>query len=430
MAKKKNNKSPAEVMMDGAVFNPKQFKDVAKKQPKRTQIITKLERKNERELAQDIANWKEAKRRAKRRDDPSWERLIKIFQQVDEDGHVTGIVESIKNEIKSREFVIVGPDGEKDDTATELFETEWFNKYLTFVTEAPFWKYSLIELGEIVDDGFPNIALVPREHVVPTLGIVRKDLHFSASMEGEVFHYLEDPLKPWFIFAGSTDRKDLGLYNKAAPHVIAKIVLFSSAWDYAEVFGQPIRIGQTDIQDDKQRANMIEMMESMGAAPWAVMGHGDKIELKDANKSDAVEVFMEPITKSNEEISKAFAGQVGMFDTKAFVGSAEVQERLFRKFVSSFLRFIKFSTNNELIPRMMLHGILSGDKTFRWVEETDIEASKDWGEITRNIGPFFDIDEKELSQKLGITVTSLGNMESEPQSIANKLNKLYNRNEG
>ena len=61
----------------------------------------------------------------------------------------------------------------------------------------------------------------------------------------------------------------LGLYLKAATQTIPKKNALGF-WDtFSEIFGMPMRIAKTTTRDDKERAKMEKMMESMGAALWA-----------------------------------------------------------------------------------------------------------------------------------------------------------------
>jgi Protein of unknown function (DUF935). len=56
----------------------------------------------------------------------------------------------------------------------------------------------------------------------------------------------------------------------------------------------------------------------------------DLIELVESNRSDAYNVFDMMIQRCNSEISKLILGQTGTLDEKAYVGSAEVQERVLK----------------------------------------------------------------------------------------------------
>lgn len=373
----------------------------------RVKIIEQIIKRNQRQIAHDLLDWTNAVNAAKRVLAPNRRLLIDIFERVDDDGHITGIVESIKNKIKAKEFNILNTSGEIDEDATKKFHKLWFFKFLDWMVEAPFFGYSLVQLGDIVDDAFPGIDLVPREYIVPELGIVRRDLNNRSNQDSDVFHYETDPsLSPWFIFIGSKSTKKLGLYNKAAPHAIAKRVLFASAWEYAEIFGMPIRKGHTDVEDPLKKQNMALMLENMGSAAWGVFDTDDNIDLIESDKADATKVYIEPIKLSNQEISKAFAGGTGMFDEKAFIGSAEVQERLFNEFIASFMRNGTFVINDDLIPRMIGHGMLPKGSMFKFLREEVLTVQQKIDAIDK-LSKFYKISPETVTEEIGIKVEGI-----------------------
>jgi len=399
--------------------------NIDKKQPRRTQIAAQIVQRQQFREREDVGNWRDALSLAESVDHPDRTRLIKIYKDIDLDGHISGIISSIKNKIKSKPFIIVNSNGDTDDEKTEQFEKEWFFKFIDFIIEAPFWGYSLVQLGSIVDDGFPNIEIIPREYVVPERSLVKKDLHEGRNRNGEnAFFYKEDPLKDWFIFIG--ENNDMGLFNKAAPHALSKKNLFAEMWEYGELFGMPIRLGKTDINDTQRRQQMERMFTHQGSAEWLVVDKDDDVTFVDRGTiADAVDVFIEPIKLSNEEISKAFAGQVATFDEKSFVGSAEVQERIFNDWIITKMRNARFVINNQLIPRMVFHRMLPTGFSFKWkAEETlsVIDRTKQIKDLT-NAGYTFTAD--TVSEEVGIEVEGVKVEEGSVNTVMNDVQKLY-----
>ena len=371
-----------------------------KKQPTRTKIIKQITERQLIRTRKDIQDWVEAVNLAESKLMPTRTRLQEIYKGVIIDGHVIGIMGAIADKIKAKKFMIVDSNGDKDDEKSKLLEKEWFFKFLDFIVEALFFGYSLVQLGDIIDDGFPNIELVPREHVIPEWEIVKKSLFVNNRKDG--FRYLERPFKDWFIFIG--EKKNLGLLNIAAPHAIAKKSVFASAWEYTEIFGIPIRLGKTDINDPERRKNMEIMLESMGSASFGVFDHDDDIELKEGSKqSGTMEVFSIPIKMANEEISKGFARQTGLFDEKSFVGSVEAQERLFNEMILAIMRNARFIINNQLISRMVIHRILPEGFSFKWADEETLSV-KDKAEIIKNLSPFYTFTPEVVAEQIGIPV--------------------------
>lgn len=402
------------------------IQNIDKKQPNRTQISQRIVLRQQIRQREDVGDWRDALLLAESADHPDRTQLIKIYKDVDLDGHITGIVSSIKNKIKSKPFMIVNDQGEADEDKTALFEKEWFFKFIDFIVEAPFWGYTLVQLGSIIDDGFPNIQMIPREYVVPERNLVKKDLFEGRNRNGQnAFFYKEPPLKDWFIFIG--EDKDMGLFNKATPHALSKKNMFTEMWEYAELFGMPIRKGHTDLNDPERRKNMENMVRDMGSAPWAVLDKDDVIDFVERQSTDPSDVFIEPIKLSNEEISKAFAGQVATFDEKSFVGSAEVQERMFNEFIISFMRNARFIINNQLITRMVFHRMIPSGFTFKWRAEeilSIVQKSKIITDLT-NVGYQFSAD--TVTEETGIKVEGVKEEDEPVNTIMNDVQKLYSK---
>ncbi|KKN24447.1 hypothetical protein LCGC14_0894720 [marine sediment metagenome] len=380
------------------------IKNIDKSQPQRTKVAERIVLRQQIREREDIGKWRSALLVAESANNPDRTALIKIYKDVDLDGHITGIIGSIKNKIKAKPFMIINSKGELDEDKTKLFEKEWYFKFIDFIIEAPFWGYSLVQLGNIKDDGFPEIELIPREYVVPEKELVKKDLFIGRSVSDtqNAFFYNESPLKDWFIFIG--EKKDLGLFNKATPHAISKKNLFAEMWEYAELFGMPIRKGHTDIKDPERRKQMETMLQNMGSAAWGVFDKDDKIDFIETKGGDATKTFIQPVKLSNEEISKAFAGQVATFDEKSFVGSAEVQERIFNELIIAFMRNAKFIINNQLIPRMVRHRMIPFGFSFKWKAE-ELLSIKDKAEIITNFAKVgFEIAPDTVTEETGIKV--------------------------
>ena len=402
--------------------------NIDKKQPTRTQIASRIILRQQVRQREDVGDWRHALLLAESADHPDRTELIKVFKDVDLDGHITGIVSSIKNKIKSKPFMIVNAQGELDEDKTALFEKEWFFKFIDFIVEAPFWGYSLVQLGNIKDDGFPDIEMIPREYVVPERELVKKDLFEGTNRNGQnAFFYNELPLKEWFIFIG--EKKDMGLFNKATPHALSKKNMFTEMWEYAELFGMPIRKGHTDLNDPERRKNMENMVRQMGSAPWAVLDKDDVIDFVERQSSDPSNVFIEPIKLSNEEISKAFAGQVATFDEKSFVGSAEVQERMFNEFIITFMRNTKFIINNQLITRMVFHRMIPSGFSFKWKAEEILSITDRSKIITDLTKVGYGFTPETVTEEVGIKIEDFSTPAPRPPeaitTIMNDVNELY-----
>ena len=378
-----------------------------KKKATKRDIKRKLDDRNRIRRANDIRDWSDALYIAEKRDDPDRTDLIEIYDNMVIDGHIKGILSTLKNKIKAKDFWLMNGKT-PDEEAKKLFESKWFSKYLDWSVESRFYGFSLIQLNDPVNGAFENMELIERKYVIPDLGIVKHDItRFSGDMPHD--SYDEGIFKDWFIFIG--EAKELGLFNNIAPHTISKKHMASALWQFIEIFGMPIRIGKTAIDDPAQKQNMINMLDGMGRAPWGVFGEDDEIEMTESIKGDAA-VFIDGIDLANKEISKGMTGVTGMFDEMSLVGSAEVQDSILDNLISSYSREIMYDINGELIPRMQKHAGF-GNLEFTWKAEERL-STMDKVEAIVKLTPHYDITPEEVTGATGIEVSEKIVEEPEP----------------
>ncbi len=388
--------------------------EVTKKQPMSLKLIEKIIQIQKIRTRRDVEDWKSAINTAQSVLSPNRRYLIDIYEDISRDGHITGIVRAIKNKIKAKNFKV----GD-DDKQTEIFQQKWFFDIIDLFVESYFYGYSLLQFKGISDNTFTGIEEVPRQNVVPEFEMVNKYATQTDKKSG--IHYNLPPYNKWTLFIGS---KKLGLFDVAAPHALGKKNLLISCWQNAELFGMPFRKGHTDVNDETRRANMEKMLENLGTAGWGLFDTDDTLDYIEATKTDAFKVYIEPMKFSNQEISKAFAGQVGVFEENAYVGTSEVHERLFEEFIKAFLRDSEFLVNNELIPKMQRLGIAIKD-AFKWIDEEHTTRTEKVNQVA-NLSKTFEIDPEFVKTYTGIDVIGQkAGMPTAHESIINEIQDLY-----
>jgi len=322
----------------------------------------------------NIETYKLAVTRAESLTAPQRSELYKVYKNIELDAHLTAAVNQRKNLTLSKDFDV---------------------------------KLN----GE-------SVELVPREYVKPEFHIVTNTY---ADLSGT--DYLEAPYNNWCIGVGKP--RDLGLYMKAAPLVIWKKNALGAWSEFVEIFGSPIRIGKTDVRDEETRANMESMLKNMGVASYGVFDTGDLIELVESNRSDAFQVFDMMIQRCNSEISKLILGQTGTLDEKAYVGSAEVQERVLKNVAYNDEFFIEGVLNYQLVPMMTRLGIFPEGVKITVKAEDDltlIEQSKIDIELIKT--GKFTFSPEYLEEKYGSEVIVI-NDPTDVVNIKNRLDNLY-----
>ena len=374
-------------------------------------------------VRQRISNWVAARLTARHVYVPDWTDLIRVYDYVIIDCHVTGIINGIKQRIKAKEWVIKNASGVTDDELTKQLKTRWFSRYMDWFVEAMFFPYSLIELGDYKDNRFSDIKLIEREYVVPQWKSVKMYLG-GAAVPGFNTHtssfgtILDEPRQERGNFLlehfESPDRindyifvenpiHDLGLLDMASPHALGKMGSLTFFLDYLQKFVVPFRVGKTDINDNPRRNNMVAMMENWGASGYAVTDLEDVIESL-SQGGTAVAPFTELFKYSNNEISKAFVSAVGIFDEKNFVGSAEAGERMMDYIITAYCTELEYSVNDELIPRLAQRDRKYARKTFEFATKEVISFTARVDAVTK-LATSFDLDPEEVGEKVDMKIS-------------------------
>lgn len=305
---------------------------------------------------QDLSTYKSAVLSAENYLNPNRYPLLQIYVNIVIDSHLTAVWQQRKNLVLSKKFNVVGQDGKVNEEKTKIIQKSWFREFVDLSLESITWGYSLIQFGDIVAGEIKSVELVPRQFVTPEKHIVTE---FPGNDVGQDF--TTDGYEDWLIGVGKP--KDLGLLMKAAPLVMWKNSAFGAWAEFQDKFGTPFRYAKTNIRDEATRQNAQDMMNNWGISPWAVFDKDDVVEMLESAKTDAHNVFDAMINRVNSELSKLVLNQTGTTDEKAYVGSAEVQERVLKAVGEADEYFITSVNNDQLVPFLQKHGILSdGDK--------------------------------------------------------------------
>jgi phage gp29-like protein len=204
-----------------------------------------------------------------------------------------------------------------------------------------------------------------------------------------------------------------------------------AAWaEFAEVFGSPVRIGKTDVRDEATRRNMENMMKNMSVASWAVLDLNDSIDLVQASRTDAYQVFDKMVERCNSEISKIILGQTGTTDEKSYSGSANVHENVSAMIGKQDIVNMEFVVNNQLIPMMIRLGFSLQGYKFEY-DTTEQLSLMDQLEIDKVLMTKYDLNIEYLEQKYNVEINDEdseeeGELSTDVVNIAKRLQNLYN----
>jgi hypothetical protein len=398
------------------LYDPKELANLLAKKTldQKINILQQINYFNLYATKQDVKNWQAARLVAIDYLVPDWTEYIRVLDDVMIDGHISGIIQTIKDKIQAKEFEIVNAAGEPDeDKIKDLFDQEWFYRFMEFFIESLFYPFSLVQLGNLNQfNRFDEMELIPRENVIPQFNWIKKYSYITTIDKTAGWAWNSPELDNYFIFMSSRiipgnnklSVHHLGMLDKAAYHGLGKKHMLTYWWRYGEMYGLPFRHGQTDIRDNIRRKNLEDTFKNAGNNQWVITDKEDTIMLVESKQTGSRNIFLELMNYSNQEISEAFIGNKSVTDEKSFVGSAEVGERIFEERQKSILRKFKNIVNNALIPRMIFYGLPVEGYWMRWRNEDKVT----YDQRLKAIGAIKDLvefDVDELSDLLGFKLT-------------------------
>ena len=344
-----------------------------------------------------VKQWTTARSYAESLMHPDNTELIRVYKDIEIDAHMWALMQTIRLKVIGNNFNVYRADGEIDDDATDKFKKKWFREVLKYFVDSDFYGHSLIQLGDVENGCFNDAEIVPREYVIQQKKSVKKSLGNAS----DLLRFDVGVFSKWLIPAGDTGH--LGLLDKAAPLVIKKKEVIAAWSEAAELFGMPIRIGRTNIQDTERRANMEDMLQNIGEAAWAMMDLDDEIELKDTSKTDFSMMYDKFIERANSELSKLFLSQTGTTDEKSHVGAANVMENVLNDVVKSYvIRAVDF-VNEKVMPLAVYHGVVPLGSVLKSDNDQKLTI-KELFEIVKSLLPSRNIPDEWISETFGVPI--------------------------
>lgn len=302
---------------------------------------------------------------------PDRRNLYSIYFDVADDDQVTTQIRVAQSTIGCAPFEVYTKKGKPDETLTELFERTWFKEYLKRSIETEFWGHSLIEFNDKKKDPeFSNIVLIPREHVRPEYGDVLQQTSDSSGIQ-----FRDNKEFKNLIEIGT--RENLGLFKKIAKPYIRKHYADTDWSIYSEKFGMPTIIARTTSRDKSELDAKENMLANIGANGWAILDDQDEIDFMESNNQNGYLTFEKRMELADKQIAKIINGQSSTSDEKAYVGSAEVHERILDDFTKDRLQDIQNHIRDFLIPFLIRHDYPLIGAKFEFTELRKAEGSTD-----------------------------------------------------
>lgn len=368
-------------------------------------------------LRQDISTWRDAVKEAELAWYPQRVKMQRIYVDTVLNGHVEACMEARRDLTLMRDFKLCNINGDENEDLKQLFKANWFSQFIFYTLEAQAYGYSLIALGDLISDAFPELKLIRRWNVSPDRFNVTTYTYSLSGIDWRV-----DPYRLWHIYAFTPSDYGVspcgfGYLYKVAPYeIICRNVLGQNA-DFTELYSQPYRHGKTNKTEEGERGQFEEMVKNLGSAGWAVTDTDDVIEFIETKLGGTGWQGYENLEKRCEQkISKIILGHADALDSiEGKLGNdsanSPAQKAIKRKQVKDGI-YIENLINTELLPRMREMGIAIPDdlhfeykndeekEEFRKKEDDSNKVTAEIAQIMKNGG--MQMDPKYFSDRTGI----------------------------
>nr|DAQ72731.1 MAG TPA: portal [Caudoviricetes sp.] len=374
-------------------------------------LLDKIIQKQASQTSRDMRSWRDAKKEATKPEFPRRTRLVDLVDDMLYDLHLSSQMELRRDRSLNKPFVITNQAGKIDlDTTQRLNGSIAFGELLTVLLETPFWGHSLVEISPAEGDLF-TVSLIPRRHVVPALGLLLPDVSDTKGID-----YRADPRYGTSIIEVGNPH-DLGILYDCCPNTIFKRYALSAWSEFTETFGIPPRTLKIDTDDQEALARAEEMMTRMGRANWAIIDSNEEMSFATGVSGNG-DIFDRLISACKADISVKICGCVIGQDTQNGNYSKEESSlKLLDAKCSTDRSIVTKIINSTVLPALSALGYINKDLHFAYPEEEDKTAL--W-QRTRDILPYYEVDEAWIVDKFGISVTGKRSAltESAPQLSA------------
>ena len=394
-------------------------------------------------IRQDVLSWREAIAESEQAWYPHRVKMQRMFLDTVLNGHVSACMSRRKNLTLLKDFKLCNSETmEEDEQWTKVLKKSWFTLYCNYVLDAQFFGYSLVSLGDLVNDEFPNLTTIRRFNVSPDRMNVTSYVY---SLSGAPF--AEDPYRLWNVFQSTPTEVGISLcgygllYKVAMYEIICRNVLGFNT-DAAEMYGMPIRKGKTMKNNEDERAAFERALAQMGSAGYILMDTMDELELVESSQSGSgFKVYESLEARCEKKISKLLLGHADALDSTAGkLGGGQGEEspttQALEEVQAIDSRMLENNINTELLPRLREMGISIPDNLCfqikndqeraeqRLREDTSNQVTATIAQTMKNAG--LQMDAAYFEERTGIPTLPLP--EAVPLSaVSARLKQLYNK---
>lgn len=322
-------------------------------------------------IRQDIKSWKEAYEIAQQAEYPTTAALQELYTDVLLDALLTSQIENRKNQLLGSQWNLLNANGEANEAATQLLRSlpAW-RQLMHAVLDSTYYGYSLVELQYTGSGATRQLQVIhiPRTNVVPRIG------RFLADAADPARYIDYRTLKEYGTWVLEVDSGELGLLNKAVPHVLFKRFAQSCWSELCEIYGIPPRVMKTNVQDPNMLNRAETMMRDMGAAAYFIIDETENFEWAKTQDTNG-DVYNNLIRRCSEEISLLISGAVIGQDTANGNRSKEQSSQdMLWNLVLADMELVQTTWNHTILPALARIGLLPAGLQLKFEPEADLDA--------------------------------------------------------
>jgi len=421
-------------------------KDISKtpKEGKRVPIAkTKLNR-----IRQDAATRKAAIEEAELALFPFRVKLQQLYLNTAENGYIKSCIERRNDLTLLRKWAFKDANGNVSQSVMDYFfdtvdgkstKKEWFNNFITYCLDAQYYGYSLIYLGDVVNNSFPCVEVVKRWHISPDRFLVSRYEYITTGCK----FMEEEGVKDFHVYVSTPNRIGTsicgyGLFYELSVYENLMRNLLGFNGDYVEVNVVPFRQIKTYKTEESEREELFQTALNIASCGVAITDPTDEIIFHQSGASgtgyNAYDNFESRLKKFISQLILGHADAMESIPGKLGNDSEEspAQQALEDKQTKDG-EFILAIVNKMLIPKMRALGfsIPEGVTACLLNDNEDIDNADNVVNLAVKMkSAGLQMEPKFFTEKTGIPVaepilpTVLPKM---PQSVQNKLKTMYNR---
>jgi len=351
--------------------------------------------------AQEINNWKRGVMAATDPYNPRRGMLMRFNKSLLLDNHLASVIDTRILRVQRSSFKIVNEKLEENLELKALLERPWHDDVMRLSLFSKFQGPTLIEMFDTDENG----ELVRAKEIPQSNFIAQKGIIINEEYDDNGDSYIDGFFKDYYLQVG--DDWDLGMLNQLAMIVLAKKLGLGSWMSYIDKFGVPPVFAITERMDTGRRDELFEMLENFRMNHFAVLQGKETITIPNNYNSDAYQSFKSLINDvCNKEISKRVLGGSGTTDEKAFVGAAEVQERLTQDRYEQDKLFYKYLFNTQIKTRLAKISSVYADfatHSLVWDNQETLDITG-YIDAVQKLSTTFDFDIEEVKTRTGLPI--------------------------